>query len=153
MADPTRFKFDAKDFYLKSPEEMRHLWRDFPIACDNTLLIAERCEVDFDEGADLMPRFPVPAGETEDSWLRAEVGRGLARRFPGGVPAEHAERADFELKVIAQMGFPGYFLVVADLVLHARERGIRVGPSRGSATGSIISYALGITELDPIEHS
>ncbi len=152
MADPNRFKFDARDFYLKSPEEMRHLWREFPQACDNTLLVAERVDVGFDEGADLMPRFPVPEGETEQSWLRQEVMRGLARRFPGGVPDTHVQQADYELGVIAQMGFPGYFLVVADLVRYAKENGIRVGPGRGSAAGALIAYALGITELDPIEH-
>ncbi len=152
MADPNRFKFDARDFYLKSPQEMRHLWREFPQACDNTLLIAERVDVSFDEDADLMPQFPVPEGETEDSWLRQEVARGLARRFPAGVPDGHARQADYELGVISQMGFPGYFLVVADLVRYAKENGIRVGPGRGSAAGAVIAYALGITELDPIEH-
>jgi DNA polymerase III subunit alpha len=152
MADPKRFKFEGEDFYLKSPEEMRSTWAELPEACDNTLLIAERCEVAFAEGANLMPRFPVPEGESEDSWLVAEVERGLARRFPGGVPQEHRDRAQYELGVITQMGFPGYFLVVADLCRHARESGIRVGPGRGSATGAVIAYALGITELDPIEH-
>ena len=153
MADPNRFKFDAKDFYLKSPQEMRSVWREVPAACDNTLLIAERCDVAFEEGADLMPRFEVPEGETEDSWLRAEVHRGLDRRFGGReVGAEYRERADFELGVIIQMGFPGYFLVVADLCRHARDNGIRVGPGRGSAAGSLVAWALRITELDPIEH-
>jgi DNA polymerase-3 subunit alpha len=152
MADPNRFKFDARDFYLKTPGEMRHTWRELPEACDNTLLIAERCEVAFDENADLMPRFEVPEGHTEESWLRAEVGRGLDSRFPGGVPADRRERADYELAVMTQMGFPGYFLVVADLCRYARESGIRVGPGRGSATGSLVAYALRITELDPIEH-
>ena len=153
MADPNRFKFDAKDFYLKSPQEMRAVWREMPEACDNTLLIAQRCEVEFEEGAELMPRFDVPVGETEDSWLRAEVHRGLDRRFQGReVPTEYRERADFELGVIIQMGFPGYFLVVADLCSHARDSGIRVGPGRGSAAGSLVAWALRITELDPIMH-
>jgi DNA polymerase-3 subunit alpha len=153
MADPNRFKFDARDFYLKTPQEMRQLWREIPEACDNTLLIAQRCEVEFDEGADLMPTFEVPAGETEDSWLRAEVHRGLEARLRGpDIPAAYRERADFELGVIIQMGFPGYFLVVADLCRHARDSGIRVGPGRGSAAGSLVAWALRITELDPIEH-
>jgi DNA polymerase-3 subunit alpha len=153
MADPNRFKFDAKDFYLKSAQEMRQLWRELPEACDNTLLIAQRCEVEFDEGADLMPRFEVPEGQTEDTWLRDEVHRGLDARMRGAVvPPEYRERADFELGVIIQMGFPGYFLVVADLCRHARESGIRVGPGRGSAAGSLVAWALRITELDPIEH-
>jgi DNA polymerase III subunit alpha len=152
LADPNRFKFDADEFYLKTPEQMRELWRDLPEACDNTLAIAERCEVKFTEGANLMPRFPVPEGESEDSWLVKEVELGLQKRFRGNVPAEHRERAAYELGVIAQMGFPGYFLVVADLCRHAKEQGIRVGPGRGSATGAIIAWALGITELDPIVH-
>ena len=152
MADPGRFKFDAADFYLKSPAEMRHVWRDFPEACDNTLLVAERCDVTFTEGADLMPRVEVPAGMTEETFLRAEVQRGLHRRFPGGIPAGHQRQADYEVGVICQMGFPGYFLVTADLVEHAHRSGIRVGPGRGSAAGSLVAYAMGITELDPIRH-
>ncbi len=152
MADPNRFKFDARDFYLKTAQEMRQVWHELPEACDNTLLVAQRCEVTFDEGADLLPRFEVPEGHTEESWLRAEVARGLAYRFPAGVPVEHRERAEFELGVMTQMGFPGYFLVVADLCRHARESGIRLGPGRGSAAGSLVAWALRITELDPIEH-
>ncbi|GAB3858831.1 DNA polymerase III subunit alpha [Dactylosporangium cerinum] len=155
LADPKRFKFDARDFYLKTAEEMRRLWdAEVPGACDATLEIAERIGSYASVFAhrDLMPRFPVPDGETEDSWLRAEVRRGLARRFPAGVPADHARQADYELSVISSMGFPGYFLVVADLVAHARESGIRVGPGRGSAAGALIAYALGITQLDPLEH-
>ena len=152
MADPRRFRFDAEDFYLKSPAEMRHVWRDLPEACDNTLLVADRCEIGFTEGANLMPRFPVPAGESEDSWLVAEVERGLRRRFPGGITDEHRRQADYEVGVICAMGYPGYFLVVADLVRYARENGIRVGPGRGSAAGAVIAYALGITELDPLQH-
>ena len=152
LADPKRFKFDAEDFYLKTPQQMRDLWREFPDACDNTLAIAERVDVTFNEGANLMPRFPVPGGETEESWLVQEVERGLARRFPGGVPDDRRRQADYELGVICQMGFPGYFLVVADLVRHAQCNGIRVGPGRGSAAGCLVAYALGITELDPMSH-
>ena len=152
MDDPNRFRFDARDFYLKSAEEMRHLWRELPEACDNTLLIAERCDVHFNEGADLMPQFPVPEGESEESWLVAEVERGLVKRYGAVVPAHVRTQAEYELGVIAQMGFPGYFLVVADLVRHARDSGIRVGPGRGSAAGAMIAYALGITDLDPLEH-
>jgi DNA polymerase-3 subunit alpha len=152
MADPNRFRFDARDFYLKSAEEMRALWSEHPEACDNTLSIAERCNVEFTEGANLMPRFPVPEGETEESWLVKEVDRGLARRFPNGVPQDRRDQAAYEVGVICQMGFPGYFLVVADLVAYAKSQGIRVGPGRGSAAGALIAYALGITELDPMSH-
>ena len=152
LADPGRFRFDARDFYLKSAQEMRAVWSELPEACDATLAIAERCEVTFAEGRDLMPRFPVPAGQTEESWLVQEVERGLARRFPAGVSDAHRKQAGYEVGVICQMGFPGYFLVVADLCRYARENGIRVGPGRGSAAGAVIAYALGITELDPIRH-
>ncbi|MFV2019745.1 DNA polymerase III subunit alpha [Micromonospora sp. LOL_023] len=155
MADPKRFKFDARDFYLKSAAEMRKLWdSEVPGACDNTLEIAEKIG-DYSAlfaSRDLMPQFPVPAGETEESFLRAEVLRGLDRRFPGGVPDGHRKQAEYELDVILKMGFPGYFLVTADLVDYAKREGIRVGPGRGSAAGALIAYALGITELDPIPH-
>ncbi len=152
MDDPKRFRFNARDFYLKSAGEMRGVWNELPEACDNTLLIAERCNVSFNEGANLMPRFPVPEGESEESWLVKEVERGLAMRFPEGVPDTHRAQAAYEVGVIIQMGFPGYFLVTADLVQHAKDNGIRVGPGRGSAAGALIAYAMGITELDPIKH-
>ena len=152
LSDPNRFKFDAQDFYLKTPAQMRELWKDYPEACDNTLLIAERCEIKFQEGANLMPRFAVPDNETEESWLEKEVNKGLNKRFKNQVSAQHQQQADYEIKVINQMGFPSYFLVVADLVRYAKENGIRVGPGRGSAGGSVVAFALGITELDPIKH-
>jgi DNA polymerase III subunit alpha len=152
MADPNRFKFEGDSYYLKSPAEMRDLFRDHPDACDNTLEIAERCEISFTEGADLMPRFEVPQGESEESFLVKEVERGLMRRFPGGIPETHRKQAEYELGVICQMGYPGYFLVVADLIRYAHDNGIRTGPGRGSAAGALIAYALGITELDPLEH-
>jgi DNA polymerase-3 subunit alpha len=152
MADPNRFKFGEGQLYLKTAQEMREVWRELPEACDNTLAIAERIHVEFNEGANLMPNFPVPAGESEESWLVKEVEVGLHKRFPLGVPDAHRQQADYELGVIRQMGFPGYFLVVADLVKYAQSSGIRVGPGRGSAVGSMVSYALGITQLDPIHH-
>ena len=152
LADPKRFKFDNDEFYLKTPAQMRELFKDIPEACDNTLLIAERCNVTLREGENLMPAFAVPAGESEDSWLRKEAEIGLANRFGDRVTPEHKERLDYELGVMLKMGFPGYFLVVADLVSHAKKVGIRVGPGRGSAAGSLVAYSLGITGLDPIEH-
>ncbi len=155
LADPKRFKLDAHDFYLKSPQEMRALWDGrFPGACDNTLEIAERIGdyAPVFASRNLMPRFPVPDGETEESFLRKEVMRGLARRFPDGIPDRYRQQAEYELGVICQMGFPGYFLVVADLVEHARKEHIRVGPGRGSAAGAVIAWALSITELDPLRH-
>ncbi|WP_255563083.1 DNA polymerase III subunit alpha [Homoserinimonas sp. OAct 916] len=151
LDDPNRFKFDSDEFYLKTAAQMRHLFRDNPEACDNTLLIAERCNTSFAK-RDLMPRFPVPEGETESSWFQKEVDRGLAVRFPGGVSDAHVAQAKYEVDVINQMGFPGYFLVVADFITWAKQQGIRVGPGRGSAAGSLASYAMGITELDPLAH-
>lgn len=151
LDDPKRFKFESNEFYLKSPQQMRALFSDHPEACDNTLLIAERCETNF-VTRDLMPKFPVPKGEDEYTWFEKEVERGLHVRYPAGIPAAHRERADYEVGIIKEMGFPGYFLVVADFIDWAKNNGVRVGPGRGSAAGSIVSYAMGITELDPLEH-
>ena len=131
---------------------MRALFADMPEACDNTLLVAEQCEVTFTEGADLMPRFPLPEGEDETSWFIKEVERGLHKRWPGGIPDHVRKQADYEVGIITQMGFPGYFLVVADFINWAKDQGIRVGPGRGSAAGSLAAYAMGITDLDPLAH-
>jgi len=155
MADPKRFRFTGDSYYLKSPREMRELWGErngLPEACDNTLLIASRCEVEFEESANYMPRFPVPEGETEDTWFVKEVEKGLRFRYPDGIPDAVRRQADFEIGVITQMGFPGYFLVVADFINWAKNNGIRVGPGRGSGAGSMAAYAMRITDLDPLEH-
>jgi DNA polymerase-3 subunit alpha len=152
LADPKRFKFDNDEFYLKTPAQMRELFKDIPESCDNTLLIAERCNVKLRENENLLPAFDVPAGETEDTWLRKESVRGLLEKLGDKATEEYRVRLQYELDVMAKMGFPGYFLVVADLVGHAKKVGIRVGPGRGSAAGSLVAYALGITGLDPIEH-
>ena len=152
LADPKRFKFDNDEFYLKTPAQMRELFKEIPESCDNTLLIAERCNVTLREGENLLPRFEVPAGETEDSWLIKEAERGLINRMGNRLTDEHHARLKYELDVMIKMGFPGYFLVVADLVAHAKQVSIRVGPGRGSAAGSLVAYALGITGLDPLEH-
>jgi DNA polymerase III subunit alpha len=152
LADPKRFKFDNSEFYVKTAAQMRELFKEIPEACDNTLLIAERCNVTLREGENLLPQFEVPAGQSEDSWLRALSHEGLKKRLGDRSTPEHVARLDYELDVMIKMGFPGYFLVVADLCSHAREVGIRVGPGRGSAAGSLVAYALGITGLDPIEH-
>lgn len=153
MADPKRFKFDADEFYLKSPQEMRAIFSDHPEACDNTLLIAERCDVEFNTKANFMPRFPVPEGENEESWFVKEVEAGLQYRYPKGIPDAVRKQADYEVGVIVQMGFPGYFLVVADFINWAKNNGIRVGPGRGSGAGSMAAYAMRITDIDPLEHS
>ncbi len=152
LDDPNRFKFDADEFYLKTPEEMRQLFRDHPDACDNTLAIAERVDVKFDTAANYMPRFPVPDGETEQSWFVKEVEKGLHERYPGGITEDVRKQADYEIGVISQMGFPGYFLVVADFINWSKNNGIRVGPGRGSGAGSMAAYAMRITDLDPLRH-
>jgi len=153
MADTNRFKFDGDGYYLKSPAEMRALFAELPEACDNTLAIAERCDISFTEGAGtFMPRYPCPPGENEESWFVREVETGLQRRFPLGIPDNVRQQAKFETEVILSMGFAGYFLVVADFINWAKENGIRVGPGRGSGAGSMAAYAMRITDLDPLEH-
>ena len=155
LADENRFKFGGDGYYLKSADEMRAQWdSEVPEGCDNTLWVAERVQP-YDEiwtPKDRMPRFPVPEGETQDTWLAKEVQKGLEWRFPDGVPQEYLDRAKFELEVIEGKGYPGYFLVVGDLIDHARSIGIKVGPGRGSAAGALVAYALKITNIDPIEH-
>ena len=152
LTDPKRFKFDADNFYLRSPEEMYQIFGDVPGACENTLEIAERCNVEFNTKANYMPNFPVPEGENEESWFVKEVERGLHYRFPNGVPDKVREQAEYEVGVITSMGFPGYFLVVADFINWAKNNGIRVGPGRGSGAGSMVAYAMRITDLNPLNH-
>ncbi|MET8680022.1 DNA polymerase III subunit alpha [Streptomyces sp. NPDC004647] len=153
--NPDRLKFSGTGYYLKTAAEMRSLFAELPEACDNTLLIAERIE-SYDEvfdHEDEMPQFPdVPEGETQESWLRKDVLKGLEMRYGAPVPEHVMERFETEMKVIGPMGFSSYFLVVADICKYARDNKIPVGPGRGSATGSIVAYATRITELCPLEH-
>ncbi len=150
--DPKRFKFQSDQFFLKSAAEMRELFRDHPDACDNTLLVAERANVEIEFGNPVLPRFPVPEGHDEDSYLRRLVLDGARRRYGEPLPSPVTDRLDYELGVISDMGFSGYFLIVWDLIRYARERGIRVGPGRGSAAGCCTAFCLGITEIDPIRY-
>lgn len=154
LSDPDRFRFDGEGYYLKSAEEMRELFREFPDACDNTVEIAQRCNVIFDDHEDgaFMPKFPCPEGWDETSLFLKQVEEGLEKRYEGNVPLHVLQQADYECGVICQMQFPGYFLVVADYIQWAKDHGIMVGPGRGSAAGSMVAYAMGITELDPLEH-
>lgn len=155
LSDPNRFKFDGDGYYLKSAAEMRQIWdAEVPGACDSTLLIAERVQsyAEVWTPRDRMPVFPVPEGHDQASWLHHEVMAGLRRRFPDGVGQDYIDRAEYEIKVICDKGFPSYFLIVADLINYARSVDIRVGPGRGSAAGSLVAYALGITNIDPIPH-
>jgi DNA polymerase III subunit alpha len=153
MADPSRFRFEGTGFYLKSPPEMRALRSDddWQAGCDNTLVVAERASASFSK-SNLMPQYLLPDGETEASWMRTEVWRGMDRRYPDGYDEQRRQQAEYEMGIIEGMGFCSYFLVVADFIMWAKRNGIRVGPCRGSAGGSIVSYALGITDLDPIRH-
>jgi DNA polymerase-3 subunit alpha len=153
MADPNRFRLEGDGYYVKSPAEMRAIStaEEWQAGCDSTLLIAERSDVTFTK-SNLMPRFPLPDGETEQSWLRKEVWAGMDRRYPDGFDEQRRKQAEYEIGVIEQMGFCAYFLVVADFIMWAKRNGIRVGPGRGSGAGSIVAYSLGITDLDPIYH-
>ena len=154
LTDPGRFKFDGSGYYIRSSEEMRQIFKEFPEACDNTLEIAERCNIMFDDHEDgaFMPRFDCPEGWDETSLFLKKVDEGLKNRYPDGVPEEVSHQADYECGVICQMQFTGYFLVVADYINWAKNHGIMVGPGRGSAAGSMVAYAMGITELDPLKH-
>ncbi|MFT4299869.1 MAG: DNA polymerase III subunit alpha [Aeromicrobium sp.] len=163
LSEPTyaqggkRFALEGTGYYIKSAEEMRALWEDsygLKEACDNTLAIAERCEVEFTESTGgYMARADVPAGETEESWFVKEVWRGIESRYPGeALTDEVRARVEMELEVIKTKGYCGYYLVVADFIGWAKDNGIRVGPGRGSGAGSIAAYALRITDLCPLTH-
>ena len=153
MDDPARFKLDGEEHYLKTAAEMRRLFGEVPEACDNTLLIAERADVTIEFGKPQLPRFPLPEGQPDDaSYLRSLAEQGAKERYGAPIPAEVRSRLDYEIGVIDGMGFSAYFLIVWDLIAHARRSGIRVGPGRGSAAGSLVSYCLRITDIDPLEY-
>src|SRR5690606_4502519 len=141
LSDENRLKFHGNGFYVKSAAEMRRLFPDdeFPGACDNTLWIVERASVDLEFGKILLPQFPVPQGHTELSYLEELVYKGAKERYGDPLPEEVRERIQHELKIIDEMGFPAYFLIVWDLIRFAKEKGIRTGPGRGSAAGSIVA--------------
>ena len=158
QTDTNRLRFDSDGFYLKTAEEMREIFRELPEACDNTLRIAESCELELVYGDAApaeerfhVPRFDPPDGEDLDRYLRRLVEDGARARY-GDITSEIQDRIDHELGVIASMGFSTYFLIVWDLIRFARENGIRVGPGRGSAAGSVVSYSLRITDLDPLRY-
>jgi DNA polymerase-3 subunit alpha len=158
QSDPKRFKFEGQEHYLKSAAEMRYLFRDLPEACDNTLWIAERADVTIEFGKPLLPNFPKRPLEFEDdaAYLDHLTWEGAKMRWGTGsnttLPAPVVERVAYELQVIKNMGFASYFLIVGDLIKHAKDAGIRVGPGRGSAAGCAVAYCLRITELDPIKY-
>ncbi len=157
LSDPDRFRFDGTGYYIKSAAEMYGLdssdaWQE---GCRNSqLLVAQRVDTaGMFEFKNLMPRFPIPEGfESEADFFKSKVWEGMDWRFPGGYDEEHKKLAEYEMDTIIQMGFPAYFLVVADFIMWAKSQGIAVGPGRGSAAGSLVAYAMGITDLDPIPH-
>src|SRR5712691_7354522 len=153
LSDPSRFRFSTEEFYVKSAEEMARVFAELPEACRNTLAVAERCNLTLDFGTFHLPRYVVPAGHTLDSYLRELASAGLRRRY-GPTPGDAVEaRLNHELAVIEKMGFAGYFLVVWDFIHYARQRGIAVGPGRGSSAGSLVAFCLGITNIDPIRYN
>src|SRR5438309_1437801 len=149
-SDQKRMRFHNDEFYLKTPAEMAERFRDFPEAVANTVKIAERCHLELDTRP-LLPRFEVPGGENAEAYLRRLAEEGLKTRYPemGQVVRD---RVETELSVIQDMGYAPYFLIVSDFISYARANGVAVGPGRGSAAGSIVCYALGITTLDPLQH-
>ncbi|NLS44530.1 MAG: DNA polymerase III subunit alpha, partial [Firmicutes bacterium] len=151
VEDPDRLRFPTDEFYLKSSEEMKAAFRDTPEAVTNTLSIAERCNFDFEFGKLGMPRFEVPQGFTEEMYLKHLANEGLKERY-GVITEELKNRLNYELGIIVKMGYAGYFLIVWDFIRFALEHGIYVGPGRGSAPGSLLSYALGITNIDPMKY-
>ena len=149
---PDRLRFPCNEFYLKSPQEMERIFAEVPQALNNTLEIAEKCDLKLDLQTTYLPDYPVPEGETLESYLRKLCLEGLVYRYPQGAGPEIMERLEYELQVIGQMQFPAYFLIIWDFIHYAREQGIPVGPGRGSAAGSLVAYLLGITELDPLRY-
>ena len=149
--DTDRMRFETDEFYIKSESDMRALFPFAPDAIDNTARIAERCNVDFDFETRHLPKFDVPGGRDAFLYLSELCNTGLAKRY-NTVTAELRERLDYELRVIRKMGFTDYFLIVSDFITYAREHDVPVGPGRGSAAGSIVSYSLGITSIDPIKY-
>ena len=152
LDDPNRMRFNSDDYYLKSAEEMAELFPEYPEAMENTVRIAERCNVDFSFGNHYLPKFPLPEGTTEEGYLRRLCEEKLPSRY-NPVTAKVQERLDYELSIIHRMGFDSYFLVVWDFINYARQQAIAVGPGRGSAAGSIVAYVLGITDIDPLKYA
>ncbi len=153
VSDPDRFRFSGDQHYLKSAHEMRNLFRELPDACDNTLWIAERSEVEIEFGSPQLPDFPIPSEfDDHDAYLEHLTFEGARRRWGSELPDHVVDRLAFELRTIRDMGFSSYFLITWDLIRYARDSDIRVGPGRGSATGCAVAYCLWITDLDPIRY-
>jgi len=151
--DENRMKFNTDSLYFKSAEEMKELFSYCDEAVENTLIIADKCNLDLPIGKVTVPRFPCPDGMTEREYLNKLIERGLIRRYNGNVTKEVEERLKFELDIIHKTGYEGYFLIVSDYINYAKEHGIQVGPGRGSAAGSLVAYVLGITDIDPLKYN
>lgn len=151
MNDPNRMRFANDQFYMKTEEEMRAALKDFDEACENTVKLAEKCEVTLADDP-ILPRFPLPEGETEDSYFRKKCLEGLRHRYGEDLSEEIMQRYEHEAGVIIGQGFSAYFLIVQEYIRWAKDNGIGVGPGRGSAAGSIVAYALGITDLEPLSN-
>ena len=153
VQDETRMRY-VPELYFKSPDEMREVFRDFPQAIQNTLEIGERCHLDLEFGRSKYPEYPAPAGKTRENYLRELCYDGLRQRYDkrAGSDPELIRRLDYELGVLEKTGFVSYLLIVWDFIHFAKERGIPVGPGRGSAAGSIVAYVLGITDIDPLQY-
>src|SRR5580692_2610862 len=153
LADPGRVRRYSRQQYLRTPQEMAALFADIPEALANSVEIARRCSLTLNLGEARLPQYPLPAGSTTEAFLSEQAAAGLKSRFAGAEPpAGYPQRLASELSVICQMGFAGYFLIVADFIRWARENGVPVGPGRGSGAGSLVAYSLAITDLDPIQH-
>ena len=147
-----KISFETNEFYLRSGDEMAEAFSEWPEAIATTLEIAERCDVELELDRQLIPRYPTPDGVSEEEHLRTQVHEGLRERYGNPAPGAAIERAEYELDVIARMGFSGYFLIVWDFVKYAKDSGIAVGPGRGSAAGSLVAYSLAITDVDPLRY-
>jgi hypothetical protein len=155
LADAARPRRYTRQQYLRTPEEMTALFADLPEALENSVQIARRCSLLLQLGESRLPAYPVPTGQSTEEFLRSEASRGLETRLAklvGADPAVYGARLQSELEVICNMGFAGYFLIVADFIRWARENGVPVGPGRGSGAGSLVAYSLGITDIDPLQY-
>jgi DNA polymerase III subunit alpha len=153
LKDASRMRFSSNEFYLKSPSEMKETFKDVPEAISNTIKIAERCNVTFELGKSLLPEYQADDGEDPYDMMVRLANEGLQRKYGPEVPEVYRERLKTELEVIRKMGYASYFLIVWDFISYARSKDIPVGPGRGSAAGSLVSYCLDITEIDPIKYS
>jgi DNA polymerase-3 subunit alpha len=151
LDDPNRMRFQTSEFYFKSPDEMKALFKEIPAALANTLEVASRCNLELDFSKVHLPRYEAPVGKTKDEFLKELCIEGLKRRYKEVTPQIH-QRLEHELKIITQTGFASYFLIVWDFIHYAKENGIPTGPGRGSSAGSLVSYLLGITDIDPLKY-